>query len=134
AVPPPDPSSAPTIDAIRRQLATARGLEALGRYAQAIAIAEPELARARGVGYAPVLGEALMLVGDLDHDLGRPAAATLEEGLQVSTEAGASATAVEAASSLVWVLANDDGRFDAAEAVANLAAATARRAKPPVEI
>src|SRR6185436_19927852 len=87
-VPPPESASvAARVAEIRTRLDAARGELRLGRYAKALVIATPALESARAATYLPVIGEALVLVGVLQHDLGdRTSATTLERALRSATE------------------------------------------------
>ena len=65
AVPPADPAVAAEVQSLRERLAAAPVADSLGRQPEALAIAEPLLARAVELGYVPLEAEALGVVGEL---------------------------------------------------------------------
>src|SRR5262249_18201568 len=119
----------------RARLDEAHGEYRLGRYAKALAIAKPALDQSRKAGYPPVTGEALVLVGTLQHELAdRAGAATLDEALRVAAESGDERGIIESATALLPALTSDLARFEAAEEVATFAGATARHVRPSAEL
>lgn len=90
AVPPPESQEAQrTADDLAKQLDHLDALAGAGRFADALPAAREVTARARRLGYAPVLASALYVEGTLEHELSDDKAAetTLREAIEVAAEA-----------------------------------------------
>lgn len=72
---PLDAPSKARVERQREQLARAEGLEALGRYSTALALAEEAIAIARSLDHAPLESEGLLRRGSISMERGRPAEA-----------------------------------------------------------
>jgi tetratricopeptide (TPR) repeat protein/tRNA A-37 threonylcarbamoyl transferase component Bud32 len=79
--PPEDPRTRGAVEEARSALARARALEVAGRYAEGLLLARGAVARARELGYRPLLAEALYRLGKLQRfrSENKTAVATLHE-------------------------------------------------------
>ena len=90
AVPPPsDPTVRQRVETLRSKLATAKALEAAGRFAKALVASARLVADARTTGYPPVLAETLARLGAIQANLGRGSEAevTLDEAVWIAEAA-----------------------------------------------
>jgi len=90
AVPPPEsPDARRRAEDLARELDHLEALHGAGRFTDALPAAKDVAARARQLGYAPVLARALFVAGTLDHELGneKDAEATLREAIQAAAQA-----------------------------------------------
>jgi tetratricopeptide (TPR) repeat protein len=134
-VAPPESAISGSVAAVRAQLDEARAQRRLGRYPKALEIARPALHAARTLAYLPAVTEALILVGVLQQDVADPATiTTLREAMHIAAEAGDAQNLVDAASSLVYAITVNSTNYEVAHEIAELAEATARHARPPVEV
>jgi serine/threonine protein kinase/tetratricopeptide (TPR) repeat protein len=137
----PAPPAAPEIAAVvaeaRRRLADTRVRELLGRYRQAEGAAAAELARARSVGYRPLVAEALLVLGRAtaqraDSQSVEAATAHLFEALDIAEATRDDALAAEAWLALVLVARRHHDTTAQAHAWARRArAAVERMGDPP---
>ncbi len=135
AVPPPEQQLARVqVGAVRAQLNNARALQRLGRYKPAFDAARAALEAARATNYAPVIGEAGVLVGQIQYDLGDKASVdTLRDAMHVAAAGGDSPTMLDAAAWLVFTLTVQTSQYDLAQEVGGLGESVAKHAQPPVE-
>jgi tetratricopeptide (TPR) repeat protein len=135
AVPPPEQQLVRVqVGAVRAQLGNAKALERLGRYKPAFEAARGALEGARATGYAPVIGEAGVLVGEIQYDLGDKASVdTLREAMHVAAAGGDSPTMLDASAWLVFTLTVQTSQYDLAQEVSGLGESVAKHAQPPVE-
>lgn len=103
--PPDDPSIRAEVADARSAVARARATYDAGRYAEALSLAEGLLTRARGLGYEPLVAEALLVRGDALLVQGRveDARIDLEEATWSAIGTGHDLVAVDAATSMVWL-------------------------------
>jgi serine/threonine protein kinase/Tfp pilus assembly protein PilF len=135
AVAPPDNQLVVAqVAAVRAQIGNARALEKLGRYKSAGDVARAAQSAANATGYAPVVAEAGVVLGQVQYDLGDKASVdTLRAALHAAAEAGDENTQLDAAAWLVFTLTVQKGEYAPAQEIAGLAEAVAHHAKPPVE-
>jgi tetratricopeptide (TPR) repeat protein len=100
--------------ALREELAAARALGEAGRFAEAMAVAQPVLDRAGAIGHTAVHAEAAVRVGQYHVDLGDPIAAlpVLEAAFFEAREIGHDEIATEASVALVLTVGGKLGRID----------------------
>ncbi|MEZ4448477.1 MAG: serine/threonine-protein kinase [Nannocystaceae bacterium] len=116
AVPPPeDPAVAARVQALREDLARIKVDEDTGRYAVGLTAIAPQVEEARALGYAPLIGEALLRQGSLEMASGmaKEAEASLSAALTTSFTAGDDGHALEALSKRIFavtILAGDPRR------------------------
>src|SRR5690606_2193694 len=72
---PPTEDQSESVDIIRADIAMAEAFKVAGRYASGVELARDLATRARTLGYAPVLAEALLVQGRLEQRAGNPEAA-----------------------------------------------------------
>lgn len=103
--PPDDPSIRAEVAEVRSAVARTRATYDAGRYAEALSLAEELVTRARGLGYEPLLAEALVARGDVLLVLGRvdDARNDLQEATWSAVGIGHDLVAVDAATSMVWL-------------------------------
>jgi hypothetical protein len=133
AVAPPSTDPARVqVAGVRAMLDRARAKRRLGRYADGLEVARPALAAARASGYAPAVGEALLVTGMLENDTANKASvATLRDAMHTAAAAGDSATMLDASAWLIYALTNDTDQYASAGEIASLADALAAHAHPP---
>jgi serine/threonine protein kinase/tetratricopeptide (TPR) repeat protein len=127
--PPEDPATRARVDDLRMRLADLKARFDAGRWRDGLKEATDLVREARGVGYGPLLAEALSVVG-LDHlKLSEPV-----EGVQALEEAFWEADAsrddevrADAAAELVWAFGYLQTKFTEGERWANTAEAVLRR-------
>jgi tetratricopeptide (TPR) repeat protein len=126
---PADAAKRAAILAARNRAAQALTLYNAGRIAAAKTEATAAVADARGIGYGPVLAEALRTLGQviIDTDL-KAAQAALEEAIAVGSEAKADRVVAQAHMGLMWVVGVKQARRQEALAMQPLADAAIRRA------
>ena len=108
----PQGQDAERVAEIKADLGRGRSLRATGKYAESRDLAVAALARARDLGWPPLVATALRDAGHAagalkDADAAEP---WLEEAYLVALATGADATAVDAATELVSVVGIDAGR------------------------
>jgi eukaryotic-like serine/threonine-protein kinase len=132
AVAPPETELARMqVQAVRGQLDEARGLERLGQYPAALAVARAALASARATAYRPVIAEALLIVGRTGSQLAEPVAIdALREAMHAAAAAGDDRAMIDAAAGLVGELAEQPGQLARAQDLAALIEAAAIHARP----
>jgi len=126
---PPPPAVAKDVARVRDQLERAHVLLAAGLADQARAVAATHVARARDIGYRPLLAEALLVEGHaimLEDRAG--AVPILTEATNVAMLAGADAMAVEAWARRAWAQGTDS---DPEGALANVDLVEALAARTP---
>ncbi len=108
----PEGHDARRVAEIRAELSRARSLRATGKYAESRDLAVAALARARELGWPPLVAMALRDAGRAAGSLKDAEAAEpwLEEAYLVALAAGADVTAVDASTELVSVVGIDAGR------------------------
>jgi serine/threonine protein kinase len=114
---PDDPAARALIEGLRGGLAEVRVWGSGGRWQDALRALEPIERGSRGVGYGPLLAEALLEKGKIhadrrDADLAAPA---LEEALWTGEAHRHDEVAAEAAVALVYIAGDTQLRFDAGE-------------------
>ena len=104
-------------EAVRREVAQAKGQLDAGRYADSLARAEQALARARGLGYASLQAQALQRTAEARMKLGEREAASeaYEQALVQAVAAGDDRAALAAAVHLVYADGYQLERFDLGE-------------------
>ena len=113
------------IEALRTDLANARAVILTGQWNVARTLAEGTQARARTLGWPPLVAEADLLRGHLEHQTGsfKEAEAALTEAAQAAARAHLDDLGSRAWDELAWVVGNDQER--PAEGLALVAAAEA---------
>jgi len=114
APPPDDSADREKLLDLRRQLAKATALQALGRYDEATDRATPLLAPAEALDYAPLVAEVLLRIGSLASVQGRHADAErdLERALLIASRHGHDRVTMDAFAVLVWVVGYHLDRHD----------------------
>jgi tetratricopeptide (TPR) repeat protein/roadblock/LC7 domain-containing protein len=108
AIPPPEPAVRGAVGAARGELDVARGLERLGRYADALGAARKATASAEATGYKPVIAEALSLSGKIQVSASDAGAFdTLRRAMLAAAAAGDDETYVIATTYLAFQLLRD---------------------------
>jgi tetratricopeptide (TPR) repeat protein len=125
---PPEPLRAP-VDAARRRLADARALLEAGQYAQGLEVAGPLVREAEGLGYRPLLAEALLMHGRLLGLAGRleEAEPVLYRGLWAAEAGRDDETAARVWGLLVWVVGEQRARVAEASRLVEHARASVER-------
>jgi tetratricopeptide (TPR) repeat protein/predicted Ser/Thr protein kinase len=114
-VPPPaDPGQRAAVEALGREMARARALEAAGKIPQALSTARQVAVRAAVSPYRPVRAEAFYLQGDLEERAGDPKASekTLRRAVLDAEAAADDRIRAGAAIALVRVVGSDQKRFE----------------------
>ncbi|MBX7083814.1 MAG: serine/threonine-protein kinase [Nannocystaceae bacterium] len=126
---PADADERAEIEAIQREHARAHALEDAGQPAAALDVAEPALARARALGWEPLVAVAWMRVGSARARAGRYAEAVpaLVEAYFCALDADVEGTAVDAATRLAIVIGYRMAEHDVGELWARHAAAILER-------
>jgi tetratricopeptide (TPR) repeat protein/predicted Ser/Thr protein kinase len=139
--PPRDPAARDAVDGLEKRLAAVRVQRDAARYATAAGEAKSLAAEARKVAFPLVLGEALLVAGDLDDRRGEYAAAAeaLRDAAFTGLAAGDDETAFAAAASLVQLAGDrlareDEARFWDRTAEALLQRAPSPRAEPQLHV
>ncbi len=133
--PPENAATASQVQAIRLQIDHAHALEKLARYKEARDVAAGALTAARATGYRPIVAATLLEIGIAQAKLAdRAALASLRESMHVATEAGDLRAAVEATSSLTFVLATAFQKYDLAQELVEQAEALAVATPPSPQI
>ncbi|MEX1366373.1 MAG: tetratricopeptide repeat-containing serine/threonine-protein kinase [Nannocystaceae bacterium] len=129
-----DSAVAAAADAVRSQLERARTLALAGRYEEGRTAADEALVRARALAHEPSIARALVRLGALELDHGRPEAARdrLTEAAVLAAGIEDYATATEAATRLVFVCAEKLGLQD--EALSWSRHAEASLARMPADV
>lgn len=114
--PPDDPGQAAAIEQVRQQLEEAAALDRAGHYAEGRTRAEQALARALELGYEPAIVRARIRLASLELGLGHAEASRrgLVEAALVAAGIGDHNAAADAATRLVFVLAEELGQPDEA--------------------
>src|SRR5262249_15180778 len=100
--------------AARGRIDDARTLRSAGRYPQARAVAAPAVVEAPALGYPPLVGEALVVRGDVENVLGESklAQVTLTDAASAALAAGDIRTACDAWLELGVVTGREMAAFD----------------------
>jgi tetratricopeptide (TPR) repeat protein len=117
-VPPPeDAAVARAVDALRPRLARARALEQAGRYPDGLSEARAVVAAAEPLGYAPLLAEALLVLGHVAMSMGEhgDAVAVLDQAARQGLATGLTQVAVEAMARRVYAAGMHPGGAQEAE-------------------
>ncbi|MEX1364542.1 MAG: serine/threonine-protein kinase [Nannocystaceae bacterium] len=112
-VPPPeDPAAMVEVEALREQLQRYRVEQEAGRYVSALEGTESVVARAEALGYAPLVAEAKLRRGMLRSDNGHYAEAEqdLRQAYAVAIEQRHDEVALDAVTSLVFVVGHEQAR------------------------
>lgn len=127
--PPEDEAMAQRVEDIRTQSDRARALEVLGRYRDALPIAQTAVDDARSLGHEPVLAESLFELGGLQHANGAldEGEGSLAEAFFLAEQADHHAVAADAATRLAGLIGDDRRRFDEGRRWARHAEAPLRR-------
>ncbi len=133
---PDDPAVRTRVRDLRASLARVKVHEDAGRYARGLALAKVAVQRARVVGHAPVLAEALLREGKLALATGDFARADprLREAIQTASAGRDDLTAARAWTALVAVVGHGQARAEPAEEVARAAQAAVARAGASAEL
>lgn len=133
---PDDPDVRERIRDLRASLARVKVHEDAGRYARGLALAKVAVQRARVVGHAPVLAEALLREGRLALATGDVARAEplLREAVQTASAGRDDLTAARAWIALVGVVGHGQARAEPAEELIVAAGAAVARAGAPAEL
>lgn len=127
--PPDDPDVHAEVTLLRSQLEEADSLEDADRTQEAIVLAESVLARARQLGYGPLIAEALVRLGDLYRQDVRVSDAerVLHEAELLAEELGYDDVRVRALVGMTRLLSSSSSRFDEARRYGRRALAALRR-------
>ncbi len=133
---PPETANARTrVEAVKARLDEARAEQRLGRYARAKDGATAATADARAIGYAPLVAEALLVLGSAQLALADTGAIdTLHEASYKARVAGDTSTEIEASAALVDALTTLRSKYELALEVSELADAAAANSRPPAEL
>ena len=129
-VPLPDARTRAAATEVEAQLAQAKALKVVGRAGQALPSATAQVERARKLGYAPLLAEALHLQGDLLEVTGdlKGAERATHEAIWAAEEGHADGVAAAAWVELVFVVGDRQARTAEGRLFAEHARAAIRRA------
>jgi len=129
--PPEDPRIRETVADIRTQLADVRALASAGRYRRALETTRSLVARARDTKYAPVIGEAVLILGEAQQALADVGAEqSYEEAYFLAEGARHDEVAVEAADQLIFLVGQASARDVEAERWSRVAEAILTRLGP----
>ena len=133
---PDDPDVRERIRELRASLARVKVHEDAGRYARGLALAKVAVQRARVVGHAPVLAEALYREGKLALATGDTARSEplLREAVQTASAGRDDLTAARAWIALVGVVGHGQARAEPAEEIIEAANAAVARAGASAEL
>ncbi len=133
---PDDPDVRERIRDLRASLARVKVHEDAGRYARGLALAKVAVQRARVVGHAPVLAEALLREGRIALATGDTARAEplLREAVQTASAGRDDLTAARAWIALVGVVGHGQAKAEPAEELIAAASAAVARAGAPAEL
>ncbi len=133
---PDDPDVRTRVRDLRASLARVKVHEDAGRYARGLALAKVAVQRARVVGHAPVLAEALLREGKLALVTGDFARADplLREAVQTASAGRDDLTAARAWTALVSVVGHGQARAEPAGEVVRAARAAVARAGASAEL
>jgi tetratricopeptide (TPR) repeat protein len=122
---PADPAVRAEAEVVRGALAQVKAAKALARYAEAQALAEPLVPRARSLGYPPVEAEALEASADVLESLAQYPRAfdVFHEALWAAERGGDRKRAASVMINLLWLVGVDQGHHEAAHEYAAHAAA-----------
>jgi tetratricopeptide (TPR) repeat protein/predicted Ser/Thr protein kinase len=125
---PRDPAARKQVEALRSQLAHTRALAETGHYEEALTLETAAVATAEKVGYAPILGEALLARGRRLLRLKRvdDAEATLRRAVVTALSTHDTATAARGWVSLATIVGAQHAKPAEGQALADLAAAMTR--------
>lgn len=128
---PPPGAVADAVGVLQNQLRDLKALEDLGRYSEAISLADQTVIGARDTGYVPVLSEALLRIGILHAKLGdaEKAEAELAEGYWTALSVSYDRFAVANAIQLVVTVGQQPGRAEEGMTWAQHASALIERAE-----
>jgi tetratricopeptide (TPR) repeat protein/predicted Ser/Thr protein kinase len=112
--PPDDPGVAQRVEALRAELATARGLKKAGKVPESLELAKGLMSRAEAIAYKPLLAELLHFIGKTRAQLGESEGVeeTLTRAYFEALSAGDDEAAVDAATGLVFVVGHQGWRFE----------------------
>ncbi|MEX1361795.1 MAG: serine/threonine-protein kinase [Nannocystaceae bacterium] len=130
SVPPPDDAgTAAEVEALREHLQDLRAQQQAGRYAAALEVAEPVVAEAEALGYAPLLAEAVLRRGELRQAAGQylEAEDDLRRAYTLAVEHRHDEVSIDAASSLMLVVGHHRAKPDQGRIWADTALSLARR-------
>ncbi|HLK90337.1 MAG TPA: serine/threonine-protein kinase [Polyangia bacterium] len=127
--PPDDPSVISKVGDLRKRVAELKAQFDAGRWKQSLSQVPGLVARARGVGYQPLVAEALALNGNLlsTTDDPRGAEKLLIEAYRLADSARHDEVRAEAATTLVFVIGDQERRLDKALEWADTATAVLHR-------
>jgi serine/threonine-protein kinase len=128
-IPPPTPAIALSVAAVRGELAEVRALEATRRFDQAVTSATELVANAEALGYAPLVGEAKLVLGSALEEKGQDqlAVKTLEEAADMADEGKHDLVRGQALVAYAYVLGRRFAHYDASIAAATTALHVAHR-------
>ncbi len=127
--PPRDPQAAAAAASVRGALAEVKALRDAGKHREALPRAQAQADAARALGYAPLEGQALLLLGDLQQLTGDGAASerSLYRAAAAADQARDDETRARAWIALVWVVGYKLARPVEGQAFAEVAMAAVRR-------
>jgi len=130
APPPADADARASVEAIASRLAEARALAAVGRQGEGLTLVIAAIDDARAAKHAPILAEALYVLGRLQDLSGRESAAkkALDEAVQVAAEARNDRLVARTWNELVYVVGARQARPDDALVLRRTAEAAVARA------
>jgi len=133
--PPDDQATRDRVDGIRARIARAEALEGAGKFKDAVKVAQEAEKEAKEVEYEPLHAEALFALGRLEGLTGEYAAAeqSLSDAVWAARASGHDEYSFRAASQLVSVVGNRQGRPDDAELWVKLARADLERTRGGAE-
>ncbi len=137
APPPRDPETARRVEALRQELPRLVALRQLGNWKEGLAAAHELVARARGLGYTPLLVAAVLQQARFELDAGGDDAGIegMYEAARLGSEARDDDVVAQATVDLVFALFVRKQRFEAADVAYRLAeAATARAGNTPARL
>ena len=122
-VPLPEPSRKGAVDALRERLARLEALHLTGHYREALEPSKALAADARALGYRPIEAEALLLLGKLERqtDQLNPAETTFYDAIAAAKAGRAGTVEMESWLELVWLVGQDQMRYEDARRLARVA-------------
>lgn len=126
---PTDPKASAEIAEIRKELATAKANLEAGRASIARDVTEPLVARARSVGYSPLLAEVLLTSARSRAEAGKSRELSVQLASEAAIEAYAGRADATSAAAATWIVnwTADMGRYDDGERWSRWGDASLRR-------
>jgi eukaryotic-like serine/threonine-protein kinase len=126
---PVDPFSAAAVETVQQAIADAWAEQTAGHYTRALALAEAALSDAEPLNHRTTIAAARVALGSAHDRMAEPDAARRElvRAVRDAQAVGADELLARATSVLVWVTGDRQGRFEEANAWADLAEGTIER-------